>query len=207
MNKKIIGLFFLTLFLFFVKTAYAAPDDSPKAQSQQEVSGKKLDKRAKILAKYFEQFNSPLQNYSQDFIDMADKYQLDWKWVVAIAGVESTFGKFIPGGTQPEFSSYNAWGWGASTPEAAIHFKSWKEGIETVTKGLKENYFNKGLTDPYSINKVYAASSTWGSKVDHFIKDIDAFSVKYEAENPEATEVKVETSTQTAAVSGQLATK
>lgn len=206
MIKQIIGLIVFALFLIFAKNAYATPDNTDSQNSQTQIEAKKIDRRAKILAAYLKQFDSPLQNHSQDFIEIADKYDVDWKLVPAIAGVESTFGKFIPGGHEVKYTSYNAWGWGASTPDVAIHFDSWKEAIDTVSKGLKENYIDKGLKDPYAMNRVYAASPTWGTKVDYFMKQIEEFSIKYEAENPTTT-VSVEDELKIAAISGQVASK
>lgn len=133
-------------------------------QKQPEI--KELDERAKILADYFASYNSPFEYQAQDFIDAADQHGVDWKLVPAIAGVESTFGKQSYG--------YNAWGWGIYG-DNTLNFKSWRDGIYTVTAGLKENYIDKGLTNPYAMNKVYAASPAWGWKVDFFMKDLEKF--------------------------------
>lgn len=143
-----------------------------------------INRRVQILEAYFQKYNSPLKPYSRDFVMAADKYNLDWRFVVAISGVESTFGKFIPGGTDPRYSSNNGWGWGVYGTQA-IYFKSWTEGIYTVSAGLRKNYLDKGLVEPYSINRVYAASSTWGSHVTYFLEDIARFADLYEKDHPE----------------------
>ncbi len=140
-----------------------------------EVSAKKLDNEAKILANYLSKYDSPLEYHAQDFIDAANQYDLDWKLLPSIAGVESTFGKFIPGG-------FNGWGWGVYGTQA-IYFDSWKEAIFTVAQGLRENYFNKGLTEPYSINRIYAASPHWGYKVTYFMNDLEKFANNFEVTN------------------------
>lgn len=131
------------------------------------VSVRRVDPRARVLKSYLEKHNSPLADHSQDFIEAADTYGLDWKLVPAISGVESTFGKAIPGG-------YNGWGWGVYGNQA-LGFRSWRDGIFTVSKGLKEGYIDKGLKDPYSMNRVYATSPAWGGHVDFFLKDIDRY--------------------------------
>lgn len=146
----------------------------------EEVSAKKLDKEAQILAAYLSKYNSPLQYHAQDFVDAAKEYDLDWKLVPAIAGVESTFGKQIPGG-------FNGWGWGVYGTQA-IYFSSWREGIFTVSKGLKEDYISRGLLDPYAMNKRYAASKTWGSKVSFFMNDLEKFAREFEVENATLSE-------------------
>lgn len=166
--KKFLILLILIPFLFGgpVVEAEKAPEQETK------VEAKPLDNRAKILQAYLAKHNSPLQYQSQDFIDAADQYNLDWRLVASIAGTESTFGKFIPGG-------YNAWGWGVYGTQA-IYFDSWRDGIFTVSEGLRKNYLNKGLNDPYAINKVYAASPTWGSHVSFFLNEIAKFQKDYE---------------------------
>lgn len=159
-----------------------------------QVSYKQLDERAKILSDYLASYHSPLQYHAQDFIDAANEYGLDWKLVVSIAGVESTFGKQIPGG-------FNGWGWGVYGSQA-IYFSSWREGIFTVSKGLKENYISRGLTDPYSMNRRYAASPAWGRKVAYFMNDLEKFANKFESETIDLS--RVESTPRIAAVSGQL---
>lgn len=183
----------LALPFMFLKSGGVVNANSQEVQ----IEAKKLDKQAEILTNYFAKFNSPLQYQAQDFIDAANTYQIDWKLVPAIAGVESTFGKFIPGG-------YNAWGWGVYGTQA-IYFESWRDGIFTVSKGLKENYINKGLTDPYSINAVYAASPYWGSKVTYFMSDLEKFEREYSSE--QSLESRINPTVKIAAVSGQLAYK
>lgn len=167
--------------------------DSPALPDQ--VKAQVFDPQAKILADYLAAHESPLQYHAQDFVNAAKAYGLDWKLLPAIAGVESTFGRFTPGG-------YNAWGWGVYGNQA-VYFRSWKVGIYTVSRGLKEHYVDRGLTNPYSINRVYAKSPHWGGKVTYFMKDLEKFAARYEAKQkqlsqaPEAPKI--------AAISGQLA--
>ncbi len=195
MKTKALVFVFLTIAIiqFFVKVVVA--EDNSSSDTKSQISSKKLDQKAKILADYLAQYDSPLQYNAQDFIDAANTYSLDWKMVAAISGVESTFGKQIPGG-------YNGWGWGVYGNQA-IFFNSWKEAIYTISKGLKENYIDKELTEPYSINQVYAVSPYWGKRGPYFMNDLDKFASKYETETRDLT-VKVP-NPKTAAVSGQLA--
>jgi hypothetical protein len=120
-----------------------------------------------MLGEFLEQYNSPLQPFASDFVEIADKYNLDWKLVAAISGVESTFGKLIP------YQSFNGWGWGIYG-DNMIRFSSWTEGIETVSEGLRTNYLNKwGAKDIYEIGRFYAASPTWAQRVTYFMRKID----------------------------------
>lgn len=146
-------------------------ENHPKTAS---IETKRIDPRAEILRDYLAQYNSPLQNHAQDFVEVADKNNMDWRLVPSIAGVESTFGKHTPGGDGFYTPSYNGWGWGVYGNQA-LYFESWRDGIETVSFGLKKNYIDKGLDDPYKMNRVYAASPTWGTKVSYFLNDLDEF--------------------------------
>ncbi|MDP3973910.1 MAG: hypothetical protein Q8P92_03690 [Candidatus Daviesbacteria bacterium] len=149
--------------------AIQAPVEIPN-----QIEARKLDREAQILNAYLAKYNSPMQYHAQDFVDAAKEYNLDWKLLPSIAGVESTFGKHIPGG-------YNAYGWGIYGSNR-LYFKSWRDGMFTVAKGLRENYVNKGLNNPYQMNRVYAASPLWGGKVTYFMNDLGKFASQYEAD-------------------------
>lgn len=153
-----------------VRPALAGTPEAPKTEVQPKV----LDNRAEILSSYLAQKNSPLQYHAQDFIDAADTYDLDWKLVPAISGVESTFGKHIPA------ASYNGWGWGVYGNNA-LGFRSWRDGIFTVSEGLKTKYVDRGLTTPTAMNRIYASSPTWGTKVDFFLTDIQNYAQSYKS--------------------------
>lgn len=197
MNKKLLIFIFSTL--IFLPSFQKPVEENVVAKSdvREEIISKKLENRAQILSAYLASYDSPLKYHAQDFVDAAKKYDLDWKMLPAIAGVESTFGRFIPGG-------YNAYGWGVYGNQA-IYFKSWKEGIFTVAKGLRENYLNKGLTEVYSINRVYATSPRWAGNVTYFMRDLEKFAQKYEQVRTVA-DVNVYP-TKIAAISGQLVIK
>lgn len=189
--------FLLSLFLLSL-TFLSQPENisSGRAPLPSNLEASELDPKAKILSEYLEKHDSPLKNHAQDFIDASKTYDVDWKLVPAISGVESTFGKNTGW-------SKNAWGWGIYGNQG-IGFNTWRDGIFTVTQGLKENYLNKGLTDPYSMNKVYAASPTWGSRVNYFMKDIDKFAKNH----PNSEEFLVsQNATKTYASSARLAFK
>lgn len=177
MKKKILLLSLFLLISFSASPAQALQEVDQTNIVPEEIQSKKLDNKAQILSAYFAKHNSPLETSAQDFIDAANQYNLDWKLVAAISGVESTFGKHIPGG-------YNGWGWGVYGTQA-IYFESWREAIFTISKGLRENYINKGYTEPYSMNRIYAASPFWGGKVTYFMNQIDKFAAEYETENAE----------------------
>ncbi len=128
------------------------------------------DARADKLRAYLATHSSPMTEYAGHFVKEADRLGLDWKLVAAIAGVESTFGKHVPS------NSYNGWGWGIFTGKSdGIHFASWKDGITTVSEGLKYRYIDRGAVTIEQIGSIYAASPTWSVKVRYFLDKIEAF--------------------------------
>ncbi len=142
-----------------------------------EFSREGNDYRVKILKSYLEKHNSPLSANADNFVKYADKYNLDWKFVTAISGLESTFGQQIPD------NSYNAWGWGIYG-DNMIRFKSFDEGIQTISQGLREKYMDKwGANDVYQIGRLYASSPTWALRVSNFMDNITEFALK----NPQDT--------------------
>ena len=109
---------------------------------------------------------SPMAGLGSVFVGAAKKYGVDPRLVVSISGIESGFGKHILGG-------YNAWGWGPGIP-----FGSWEEGISTVTRGIKDGYYARGLRTPDQIVTRYAPGSdgndegNWARTVSEFMQQI-----------------------------------
>lgn len=131
-----------------------------------------MDNRAQILKDYLTLQGSPLADSAQTFIDSADKYNIDWKLVVSISGLESGYGKHQPA------NSYNGWGWGYSNGSVK-HFTSWDEAIEEISKGLRENYLKEDMkSDPYLIGPKYAASPTWAVRVTGFMNQLEAYKMR-----------------------------
>lgn len=197
-KKILITLLILTGLVSFQASDAIAQKESFRLDQEMIIEAKPIDQRALILRDYLAQYNSPLQNHAQDFIDASDTYGLDWKLVPAISGVESTFGKAIPGG-------FNGWGWGVYGTHA-IYFTSWRDGIFTVSKGLKEDYISRGLLDPYAMNKRYASSPYWGGHVAYFLADIEKYAKNYRPQS-ELTLEKKQADVNTAGSSAKLALK
>lgn len=109
-----------------------------------------------VIKKVLNRYNSPLAENADDFLRVCAKYNLDCYLLPAIAGLESTFGKFI----YP--NSFNPFGWG----RGYMMFANWGEGIETVGRGLRENYINRGAQNTAQIGRIYSESPTWAIRVD-----------------------------------------
>lgn len=125
-----------------------------------------FDNRVLKVSKFLQNQNSPLVHFAPDFVASADKYQIDYRLLVAISGTESTFGKYYIYGT------YNAYGWGVGK----IQFKSWPDGIDKISKSLKEKYINKGADDIYKIGRIYCPPTSfhWSTTTESFMKKIES---------------------------------
>lgn len=87
-----------------------------------------IEKEDGILAidSYFREKNLPLAGYGDVFINVSQKWRLDWRLLPAIAFRESTGGKFL-------FRPYNPFGWGRRT------FSNFTEAINEVGRNLSGN--------------------------------------------------------------------
>jgi len=134
------------------------------------MSKEQLDKlnEDKLKAQKIELFfrvnrgSAPLAEYAQKFVEVANKYGLDYRLLPAIATVES-------GGGKSNFRSYNAWGWGNKS------FSSFEEGIEVVGRGLKTGYIDKGRDTVEEIAPVYCPPNykNWARSVNQFMNEIE----------------------------------
>ncbi|RLC29376.1 hypothetical protein DRH13_05820 [Candidatus Woesebacteria bacterium] len=173
--NKLQKITFIIFMLAYVSTAEVSADVTVAESSAQLVGRTKVesDYREEILRNYLEGHNSPLSEYSGVFINLADKYRLDWRLVPAITGVESTFGKRIP------INSYNAYGWA----NGGYSFESWDESIEVVSKALRNNYIDRGAVSINDIARIYAPpSETWARNVKFFMNKIDPLPVSFSLE-------------------------
>lgn len=123
----------------------------------------KTDDRAKILKKFLKSRNSPMTNDADKLVKIADKYNLNWKLLPAIAGVESSYGQMIPQG------SYNPYGWN----NGGAYFKDWSQASEIVASGIRTRYLPTGEVTPYKIGPSYAANPNWANHVANYMRQID----------------------------------
>lgn len=88
---------------------------------------------------------TPLSGLGGIFVSAGARFGVDPRLLVAIAGSESSYGKFVPSG------SHNPFGWGPGK-----RFSSWQDAIFTVAEGLQRGYISQGLTTPQTIGPKYA---------------------------------------------------
>jgi len=136
----------------------------------EDFNGRLFDNRKLVLAKFLADYKSPLAKNGADFIGYGQKHQVDWKLLVAIAGMESTFGRNIPK------DSFNPFGF----DNGLAKFENFSEAIEATSKTLKENYFDAGIKDVSSIARVYCPpnSKKWAAGVEYFLQKLEAASLK-----------------------------
>ena len=93
-----------------------------------EVEAKKA--KAEAIDAYFAERNMPLKGVGMKMVEEAEKNNLDWRLLPAIAVRESTGGK-----NECKRVPNNAFGWGS----CKIGFESNEQAIETVAKNLGGN--------------------------------------------------------------------
>lgn len=103
---------------------------------------KKLD-----LFDYLQQKGSPLAAHVDAIYKYANKYRIDPRLIVAIAGAESSFGQHLSG-------SFNAWGIGPGRS-----YGSWPGGIQAAAKLLREGYVGQGLKTIPAIQQKWAPNA------------------------------------------------
>lgn len=167
-------IFMISILIFSTVMPALASANSFVAESSAELIlpiSTNPDSRVIILKNFFLKNGSPLAEYADVFIRSADEYGLDWRFLPAITGVESTFGKKIP------YESYNSYGWA----NGEFRFGSWEESIEIVVKTLREKYVDRGAVTIEEIAIRYAPPSlTWAGKVKSIMRKISPLAVDHD---------------------------
>lgn len=128
------------------------------------------DARPVIINNYLQEYASPLQPYATHIVEIADRYGLDPNLLVAIAQQESNLCKRIPE------DSYNCWGYGIYG-DKVTRFTDYPTALDTVARGLKTNYIDKGLTTPEQIMAKYTPPSVeiggpWAKGINQFLDEL-----------------------------------
>ena len=123
------------------------------------------DNRKERLEKFLSAQGSPLASEASNYVEIADKYDLDWRLLPAISGVESQFGRAIPGG------SYNPYGWNNGN----FYFGNWEQANEYVAANINLRWKSLGKITPWKIGPYYAASKTWSARVSNWMNVIGQY--------------------------------
>jgi hypothetical protein len=146
------------------RVAFAA---LPVASGTLKISIVAQDARLVAVKNFFKKYKSDLLPYAEDVITAADKYDLDYRLIPAIAMQESGLCKHAPSG------SHNCWGFGIYAKKVT-KFDNYYEAIDTVTKTLAKQYRAKGLETPEQIMTMYTPGSdgSWAKSVNHFMNQL-----------------------------------
>lgn len=142
----------------------------PPEQAETQDGITSSDGRIRAVEQFFAGYKSVLADQADTFIEVADKYGLDWRLLPSISMQESNGARrMIP-------SSNNPFGYGIYG-DKVLKFESFENAIETVGKGLKENYISQGLTTPEAIMAKYTPPSValggpWAKGVRSFMEEL-----------------------------------
>lgn len=90
-----------------------------------------IDNRPAMIDKYFSDRGMPLAGHGRTFVEVADKYGIDWRLLPALSIREQSGGKVLPHNCPGHTINYNAFGYGSGKN----CFTSFDEAIEFV--GMK----------------------------------------------------------------------
>jgi beta-N-acetylglucosaminidase len=114
-----------------------------------------------------------LENHIDAFFEAGKEYGVDPYLMLAIADLESVFGKRIP------YGSYNPFGRTCGKEYRCVFatdattkkelrwnaYENWNSAIFDEAKYLRTRYYDRGLDTPYKINTIYAEDKLWHQKV------------------------------------------
>lgn len=125
------------------------------------------DNRVAKLTSFFQKYGSILENYSQQFVDVADQNDLDYRLLPAVAMQESQGCKKIPA------DSNNCWGYGI-TKSQTMKFPNIETAINTISKSLGKYYSSNGLITVDQIGTKWNPTNqnNWTDKVKYFMDQI-----------------------------------
>lgn len=108
---------------------------------------------ASQIRDFLSRHESPMTPHAEEIVFAGNRYGIDPRMIVAIAGVESQYGKRCRG--------FNAWGWNGGR----TRWSSWTESIHMYSASMQSNYPNwrniQGVAPRYNPNTPEA----WGRKV------------------------------------------
>lgn len=149
---------------FGVQVYAALPGEQPLITSQAIAA----DARVEIVKQYLIKYNSPLLPLAELIVVVSDQYNLDYRLLVAIAQQESNLCKKAPLG------SNNCWGWGIHS-RGTLSFPDYATAIQTVAKGIKEEYLDKGYNAVKQMMEKYTplSNGSWAAGVNQFMAEME----------------------------------
>ncbi|MGD9129120.1 MAG: hypothetical protein PVJ09_01355 [Candidatus Woesebacteria bacterium] len=128
------------------------------------------DARAIIVANFLKRYNSPLkpyEHYGRVLVEIADKYEIDFRLLPAIMMQESNLCKKAPAG------SYNCLGFGIHE-KGTLTFNSYEESFDRAARELKKYYIDQGRLTTEDIMKKYTPHSdgSWANSVNQWMAEM-----------------------------------
>jgi hypothetical protein len=111
---------------------------------------------------------SPMADTGSSLVRHGQRYDIDPRLMIAIAGQESSFGLYLCG-------DHNAWNWFWGGTCRRSPFASYDRAIQVVSKFMRKSYLNKGYTTIPLIQKKYCVDGCehWISGVRHFYRELE----------------------------------
>ena len=107
---------------------------------------------AETLEKYLQVKGEVMKGLGSHLVSYGKRFDVDPRLLVALAGAETTFGKYITSG------KHNAWNWLWNAKEPSnSDFDSWESAIHSVSKGLRKGYLNRGLDTTSALYGIYCS--------------------------------------------------
>lgn len=143
----------------------------PSVSSSLDVLVPEVDVRVVALQAFLTRHKSPLADYSEKFVAVADVYGLDYRLLPSIAMQESNLCK-----KTLSSAPHNCWGFGIYGTKRT-GFDSYDAAIEKVASTLSKKYIAIGLVTPKEIMTKYTPSSngSWAEGVHFFMNQIDTY--------------------------------
>jgi hypothetical protein len=141
----------------------------PETRLETQTSFKTADARAEIVRQYLAKHKSDLEPYSELIVQLADQYNFDYRWLVAIAQQESNLCEKIPE------NSFNCWGWGIYG-DKVTRFESYEDALNSIAPQFKQTFLkDEHLKDPYQVMEKYTPPSdgSWAFGVLQFFKELE----------------------------------
>ncbi len=144
--------------------------DNPEVKGVQTVI-ETDDSRAAIIADFLERHNSPMvphDYYGQKLVEIADRYNLDFRLLPAISMQESNLCR----NTHSE-APHNCLGFGIHE-RGTLDFESYEAGFERAGREIRAYYVDQGRITPEQIMKKYTPSSdgSWANSVNQWMAEM-----------------------------------
>jgi hypothetical protein len=147
----------------------ASAQEIPTRQELREIQ---RQKEITAVKAFFAKYHSPLEASAKEFVDAAYVYGIDYRILPAIAGAESTFGKFTP-----TCAEYNPFGYTSTTSPCHFYrFKNYSEAIWKVAETIGSNKTYAHFQESGSITELAEnynnGEPAWINTINYFINEL-----------------------------------